>query len=89
MDKVASEIMGEPVIVGVTVATQGEAAKMVRGAGGGIVGAVVGGAVAAAMAGKPTTAATPGNHIGPMFLTLGATKLAFFTLKQGFFKNSA
>jgi hypothetical protein len=83
MDK-ASEIMGEPVLVSVTVASRGEAGKMVAGAGG-----LVGGLVGTAMSGKKEGVTTPANHIGPMFLALGPSKIAFFTLKQGFFKNSA
>jgi hypothetical protein len=83
MDKVASEIMQEPVVVEVTVSSRGSAAKMVAKEG------LVGGMVAGTMTGKQGAATTPGDRKGPMFMALGPTKLAFFTLKQGFFKNSA
>jgi hypothetical protein len=83
MDKVASEIMQEPVLVEVTVSSRGEAAKMVAREG------LVGSLVAGSMTGKQGQATTPGGVQGVMFLALGPTKLAFFTLKRGFFKNSA
>lgn len=81
MDK-ASQLMGETAIVGVAIATRGSAAKM-------MVGGVVGAVASAALAGKQKNVTTPGGRKGNLYVALGPTKLAFFTLKQGLFKNSA
>ncbi len=76
MEKNASQIMNEAVAFGFTVSSRGEAAKM------------IGGVVGAAMSGQKKGVSTPANQKGPMFIALGESHLAFFSIKRGFFKNS-
>ena len=84
MDKSAGKLLGETILTGLTVSSRGEAAKMIKRSGGGVVGS----AVARAMDGKQTIISTPANHSGTMYIALGETHIAFFSVKQGFFKNS-
>jgi hypothetical protein len=77
MDKKASEIMGEPVVAGVRL----EAEELTKDAVGGIVGEVLTG-----FDHKP--ASLPGDHKGIHYVAVGPTKVGFFSMKQGFFKNS-
>lgn len=80
MNKQATTLMGEDVIVGFTVTNKGEGRKFIAHSAGGIV---------EQMAAQPgTNTQTPDGHIGPMYIAVGATKVAFFAVKQGFFSNS-
>ena len=81
MEKKASEILGEPVIAGVTL----EAKKSIGDAVGGAIAGTLGRAVAG-MALKPAT--TPGDHKGIHYVAVGPTKVGFFSMKRGLFKPS-
>jgi len=78
MNKKASELMGEPVIAGVTL----EAKESIIA---GIVGGVVGAALADVVL-KP--ASVPGGHTGIHYVAVGPTKVGFFSMKRGLFKPS-
>jgi hypothetical protein len=84
MEKAASELMGEPVLQGATIASRGHISKLALGGIGGAVGAVVVGAIASARK-QPSV---PGNHKGFIYLAIGPTKLALFAVKQGWLSNS-
>ncbi|MDY7080118.1 MAG: hypothetical protein SXV54_24825 [Chloroflexota bacterium] len=89
MDKKASEIMGETVIAGVTLEAEGAVLKSVASAGlGGVAGAVgrVVGEKLADVALK--SASLPGDHEGIHYVAVGPTKVGFFSVKRGLFKNS-
>ncbi|MBN1886690.1 MAG: hypothetical protein JW850_01820 [Thermoflexales bacterium] len=77
MDKKASELMGESVIAGVTL----EAQEAIKGAVGGVVGTILTGVDL-----KP--ASIPGDHTGILYVAVGPTKVGFFSIKRGLFKNS-
>jgi hypothetical protein len=77
MDEKASEILGEEVLAGATL----EAQKAVKSAVGGIVGDLLAG-------GEVEEASLPGGHEGIHYVAVGPTKLAFFSIKRGLFKNS-
>jgi hypothetical protein len=77
MNKKASEFMGESVIAGVTLEAKGAVKSVV----GGVVGEILTSADR-----KP--AALPGDYEGIHYLAVGPTKLGFFTIKRGFFRNS-
>ena len=82
MDKQASEIMEEAVAVGVQL----EAQALVKSAmGGGILGSLAGNALAGV---EIKDASLPGDHKGIIFMAVGASKVGFFSVKQGLFKNS-
>jgi hypothetical protein len=92
MDKVAARLMGEPVIAGAMIATAGTGGKMALGAGAAAVGGIVGSAVVAAAQTalgrdmkEPTT---PGSHQGLMYVAVGPTKVAFFSVRRGLLKAS-
>lgn len=77
MNQKASEMMGEPVDVGVRL----EAAELTREAVGRVAGKVLTGTDAG-------SASLPGDHTGIHYVAVGSTKVGFFSMKQGFFKNS-
>jgi hypothetical protein len=77
MDKKASEIMGEPVIAGVTL----EAQEAIKSMVGGLVGEILTGVDL-----KP--ASVPGDHEGIHYVAVGPTKVGFFSMKRGLFKTS-
>ena len=77
MNKKASEIMGESVIAGVTL----EAQEAVKSMVGGVVGGILTGVDV-----KP--ASLPGDHDGIHYVAVGSTKVGFFSVKRGLFKNS-
>lgn len=81
MDEKASEILGEPVIAGVTLEAKQSIADVMGGAIGGALGKAVAGIVL-----KP--AATPGDHKGIHYVAVGPTKVGFFSMKRGLFKPS-
>ena len=81
MDKKASEILGESVIVGVSLETKGTVKRMIGSALGGLVGEALAGIEL-----KP--AAVPGDYVGIHYVAVGSTKVGFFSVKRGFFKNS-
>ncbi len=83
MDKKASEIIGESVIVGVRL----EAAELVKGA---MVDGVLGWAAGEILTGDVDLepASVPGDHQGIHYVVVGPTNVGFFSMKQGFFKNS-
>ena len=77
MDKKAGEMMGEPVIAGVTL----EAQESIRDMVGGVVGDILTGVEL-----KP--ASVPGDHGGIHYVAVGSTKVGFFSMKRGMFKPS-
>jgi hypothetical protein len=77
MDKKASEFMGESVIAGVRL----EAKEAVKSAVGGVIGEILTSANR-----KP--ASLPGDHEGIHYVAVGPTKIGFFTIKRGLFRNS-
>jgi hypothetical protein len=77
MNKKASEIMGEPVVAGVAL----DAQEAIKGMVGGIVGGILTGVDL-----KP--ASLPGDHEGIHYVAVGSTKVGFFSVKRGLFKNS-
>jgi hypothetical protein len=77
MDKKASEILGEDVIAGVTL----EAQEAVKSMVGSIIGDILTGVDL-----KP--ASLPGDHKGIHYVAVGPTKIGFFSIKRGLFKNS-
>ena len=82
MEKQASEMMGEAV----AAAVQLEAQVLVKNAmGGGILGSLAGNALAGV---EVKDASLPGDHKGIIYMAVGASKVGFFSVKQGFFKNS-
>ena len=82
MDKQASEIMGEPVATGVQL----EAQEVIKAAvGGGILGALAGNVLAGV---DVKEASLPGDHTGIFYMAVGESKVAFFSIKRGLFKNS-
>ena len=70
MDKNASEILGESVIAGVRLEAPEAVKDMV---GGGLVGEIVAGVDL-----KP--ASLPGDHEGIQYMTVGPTKVGFFSI---------
>jgi hypothetical protein len=87
MEKIASQLMGEEVNAGVVIASRGFTKGKALGAGLGGLGGAVGGAIAGVMSGakSPTT---PGGHNGLFYMAVGPTKLAFFSVKQGWVSQS-
>lgn len=83
MENAAASLMGEPVVAGAVVLTKGTTSRMALG-GGGLVGGLVAGAMDVVR--KPPS--TPGNHRGHVYVAVGATKVAFFSVKQGLLKQS-
>ena len=82
MDKQASEIMEEAIAAGVQL----EAQALVKNAmGGGILGSLAGNALAGV---DVKDASLPGDHKGIIYMAVGASKVGFFSVKQGLFKNS-
>ncbi len=81
MDKKASELLGEPVSAGVRLEAKEAAKRMIGSALGGLVGEALAGIDL-----KP--AAVPGDHKGIHYVAVGSTKVGFFSVKQGFFRNS-
>ena len=81
MDKKASEIMGESVIAGVTLEAKKALIKSVASGLGGLVGEAL-----ADVAVKD--ASLPGEQEGIFYVAVGPTKVGFFAIKRGWFKNS-
>jgi hypothetical protein len=88
MKKKASELMGETVIAGSLVSPRGFTKKVATRQALGQVAGALGGAAAMALSGHGPVPAIPGNNYAPMYMAVGATKVAFFALKRGFFGNS-
>lgn len=82
MHKKASGIMGQDVEAGVQL----EAKELVKGAVGiSPVGSLTG----AALAGNESKGASlPSDHKGIIYMAVGTNDVAFFSVKQGLFKNS-
>jgi hypothetical protein len=82
MHKKASAILGQEVVAGVQL----EAKELVRGAVG---NSLVGSLMNSALAGSDVKGASlPGDHKGIIYMAIGADDVAFFSVKQGLFKNS-
>ncbi|RLC84930.1 MAG: hypothetical protein DRI79_12125 [Chloroflexi bacterium] len=82
MNKKAGEIMGESVIAGVML----EAAELTKSAmADGLLGRAAGEILTGAAL-EP--ASVPGDHEGIHYVAVGPTKVGFFSVKRGFFKNS-
>ena len=77
MNKKASEIMGESVIAGVRLETK----ELTESAVGWVAGVVLTGV-------DPEPASVPGDHQGIHYVAVGPTKVGFFSMKRGLFKNS-
>jgi len=84
MEKLASEMMGENVTVGVTLDSQAAVKKAVKNLG--VIGKGLMQNLAPGTELKETT--SPGNHTGSCYVAIGDNNVAFFTVKQGLFKNS-
>ena len=82
MHKKASEILGQAVEAGVQL----EAKELVKGAvGTGLAGGLMG----SALAGSDVQGSSlPGDHKGIVYMAVGTDDAAFFSVKQGLFKNS-
>lgn len=82
MHKKASEIMGQKVEAGVSL----EAKELVKGAvGSGLASSLMG----FALAGNEVKGESlPGDHKGIIYMAVGTNDVAFFSVKQGLFKNS-
>ena len=81
MNKKASELMGEPVIAGVTLEAKAAVKSTIGGALGGVVGEMLAGVEL-----KPES--VPGDHKGIHYVAVGPTKVGFFSMKRGLFKSS-
>lgn len=81
MDKQASEIMGEPVVAGVTLEAKKSFIKSVAFSLGGLVGEGL-----ANIAVK--NASLPGDYEGIFYVAVGPANVGFFSIKRGVFKNS-
>jgi hypothetical protein len=82
MNKQASAIIGQQVVAGVSL----EAKELVKGAVG---NSLVGSLVSSALAGSDVKGSSlPGDHKGIIYMAVGADDVAFFSVKQGLFKNS-
>jgi len=79
MNKQASALMGEEVVVGLTVANKGTGFKVIAHSIHG---------VPQQLNKQNTNTETPAGHIGPMYIAVSSAKVAFFAVKQGFFSNS-
>jgi len=77
MDKQASQIMGEAIVAGVQL----EAPQTVKDAVGGVVGNLLAGVAL-------KEASLPGGQAGIYYVAVGPTKVGFFSVKRGLFKNS-
>lgn len=77
MNEKASEFLGESVIAGVRL----EAKEATKSAVGGVIGGILTSA-------DREPAALPGDHEGIHYLAVGPTKMGFFTIKRGLFRNS-
>ncbi len=77
MDKKASEVLGESVIAGVRL----EAKEAVKSKVGRVIGEVLTSA-------EPKPASLPGDYEGIHYVAVGPTKMGFFSIKRGFFRNS-
>ena len=82
MHKKASEILGQAVEAGVQL----EAKELVkRAVGTGLAGGLMG----SALAGSDVQGSSlPGDHKGIVYMAVGTDDAAFFSVKQGLFKNS-
>jgi hypothetical protein len=81
MDKQASELMGESVIVGATLEAKKSVIKSVAFGLGGLVGEALAGVAV-------KDASLPGDREGIFYVAVGPTKVGFFSIKRGLFKNS-
>lgn len=84
MEKLASEIMSEKVIVGVTLDSQAavkNAVKNLGGIGKGLMQNLAPGT-------ELKEASSPGNHRDSCYMAVGNNHVSFFAVKQGLFKNS-
>ena len=81
MEKIASELMGENVAVGVMLDSQ---AAVKKAMGRGLLNQAIGKALAGA---ELKEATTPGNHKGSCYMAVGDNHVGFFTVKQGLFKS--
>jgi hypothetical protein len=81
MDKKASELMGEDVIVGATLEAKKAVIKSMAFGLAGLVGEAL-----ADVAVKD--ASLPDDREGIFYVAVGPTKVGFFSIKRGLFKNS-
>lgn len=92
MEKAAAQLLGEPVVIGATIATKGTLSKMAVTAGafqaGGVIGGLAGSAIGAALGNNAKAPTTPGNYKGLAFIAVTPTNVAFFSVKRGLLKNS-
>ena len=82
MEKIASELMGENVAIGVMLDSQ---AAVKKAMGRGLLNQTLGKALAGV---ELKEATTPGGHKGSFYMAVGDNNVGFFTIKQGFFKSS-
>jgi len=92
MEKKAAALLGEDVEAGSIVSTAGMVKSMMKssisGSVGGIVGGAIGGAAVEALTGRGRPALDIEGHQGLMYLAIGKTKVALFTIKQGLLGSS-
>ena len=81
MNKKARAILGQEVVAGVQL----EAKELVKGAGKGLAGGLLTSALAG---GDVKGSSLPGDHKGIIYMAVGSDDVAFFSVKQGLFKNS-
>jgi len=81
MNEKVSDLLGEPVLAGVTLEAKKSVLKSVAFGLGGIAGEAL-----ANIAAKP--ASLPGDHEGIHYMAVGPTRVGFFSMKRGLFKPS-
>jgi len=84
MEKLASEMMSENVTIGVMLDSQAAIKKAIRNLG--VIGKGLMQNLAPGTEIKEATA--PCDHTGSCYMAVGNNNIAFFTVKQGLFKNS-
>ena len=94
MEKKAAALLGEDVEAGSIVSTAGTVKSMMKSGMSSSVGGLVGGAIGAAIGGGGAGTAPSGpaldigGHEGLMYLAVGRTKVALYTIKQGLLGSS-
>lgn len=89
MEKVAAQMLGEPVFAGAVMQTAGTGGATMMGAGSGAVGGALGQMAGQALAGKLGKPGTlPGSYKGLVYVAATDTRIAVFSVKRGLLKNS-
>lgn len=92
MEKKAAALLGDDVEAGSIVSTTGTVKSIMKGSISGSVGGIVGGAIGGAAVEALTDRGRPAldfeGHQGLMYLAIGRTKVALFTIKQGMLGSS-